>query len=95
LWSVVFGAAVAHELESAYMSAGLQGYLQRGLIYAEAEAVLLCGFIDRGLVSVPNEWYGKWNLRSRIPGDVFGNLFALAHRLAGKWQRWVTPRSGF
>jgi hypothetical protein len=55
----VFGATVAHELESAYVSAGLQGYLQRDLAYSEAEAVLLCGFIDRGLVSVPNEWYGS------------------------------------
>lgn len=57
LWTAVFGDPPANELEGAYLAAGQQDRAQQSaLSYAEAEAVLLAGFIDQGLVSVPNEW---------------------------------------
>jgi hypothetical protein len=61
VWTAVMGDALVHEIDAAFLSAGLHDTaIQRTdgppLSYAQLEAVLLCGLIDRGVVAVPNEW---------------------------------------
>jgi hypothetical protein len=58
VWTAVMGDALTHEIDAAYLAAGLQGEFEAGapLSYALLEALLLCGLVDRGVVAVPNEW---------------------------------------
>jgi hypothetical protein len=60
VWIAVMGDALLHEMDAAFLAAGLQDHQTQHadapLSYAQLEAVLLCGLIDRGVVAVPNEW---------------------------------------
>jgi hypothetical protein len=57
-WTAVMGDALTHEIDAAYLAAGLQSEYEADapLSYAHLEALLLCGLVDRGVVAVPNAW---------------------------------------